>query len=237
LPRLAATRRALVVGFALAATGCVVTVYQPMSGLHRPAVVDPRLPNLEDVRLTVRCVPGGLLNAQEAGALCQKVGLLFENQGATVTTVAGDRSAGDTGTDAGGDDADGPPPTDLTLELRAREVHRANNPLGWALCIGSFTVIPAVTESTFAQDVAIRDASGFLLVSDTLEGRLVTRFGFGAWLGNELLDLTVRDDREDLTNGAAGRDLSADLYRQLSQLVFNAKMQWQVLQQVPGGPR
>ena len=39
----------------------------------------------------------------------------------------------------------------------------------------------------------------------------------------------IASDR--LTAETVRRDLSTDLYRQLSQLVFNAKMQWQVLHQ------
>lgn len=212
-----------------------------MSGLHRPAVINPQLANFQDVRLTVRCVPGGLLNPQEAGALCQKVGVLFENQGALVTTTTSEHGGlEDTGlsadegaedSDDDGEDGEEIEPADLTLELRARELHQANHLLSWVLCLSTFTVVPGVVESTFAQDVIIRDGTGFLLVRDSLEGRLVERFGVGSWLSNKLLDLTARDDREKITGDAVNHDLSNDLYRQLSQLLFNAKMQWQVLQQ------
>ena len=91
--------------------------------------------------------------------------------------------------------------------------------------------MPAVTESSFAQDVTIRDGTGFLLSTDTLEGRLLRRFGVGAWATNKLLNRTVRSEDEKITPDSAKEDLSADLYRQLSQLVFNAKVQWRVQQE------
>lgn len=215
-------------------------VYQPLSGLHQPVVVDVRAANLKDVNLTVHCVPGGLLSLSEASVLCQKVQTLFENQGAQVRTVIAAHEAWDDtpseepqGEPGGGRGARETPTAELTLELRARKVHEANNPVLWALCIGTFTLVPAVTESTFAQDVLIRDGEGFLLVSDTLQGRLVQYFGVGTWLGNKLLDMTWRSEEDKLTGAVVERDLSTDLYRQLSQLVFNAKVQWQVLQQSP----
>jgi hypothetical protein len=210
-----------------------VRVYQPLSGLHRPVVVDPQLPNFQDVRLTMRCFPGDLLNAQEASALCQKVGTLFENQGALV--LDGDEEEEEESEESEGEEteegeeAPAPvPTTELTMELRARKVHEANNLLSWAVCLASFTVVPGVSEATFAQDVVIRDATGSLLLSESLEGRLVLRFGAGTWLGNKLMDLTVRAPEDELTGNAVNQDLSDDMYRQMSQLLFNAKMQSQV---------
>lgn len=213
------------------ASGCVVRVYQPLSNLHRPSVIDPSLPNFEGVRLDVICLPGGLLSGQEAGALCQKVGLLFENQGAVVNAT----------TSPGGDDDDDDDPaaavepaTQLTLELRSRLVNRAYHPASWLLSAATFTVLPALSETTFAQDVVVRDETGFLLASETLEGRIVERFGAGPWLGNKLLDL-ARPRQERLTAQVMKVDVSNDLYRQLSQTLFNAKMQWEVLQLAPTG--
>ncbi|MEQ1503983.1 MAG: hypothetical protein ABMB14_17205 [Myxococcota bacterium] len=256
---------------ALLLTGCV-QVYQPMSGLHRPVVVNTQLANFHDLAVTVRCVPEDLL-AEDAGLLCQKVGTLLENQGAKVSTttsavpdpvevaglelpaadgaldlpgLGGDLDAPD-GTTTGGEgsaprtgQADGPgavaaPGSRLAVELRARQVHKANNLLSWAICIASFTLVPAVTETTFAQDVVVRDADGFLLVSDSLEGRLINRFGAGPWIGNALMNVGIRDPEDRLTADTVRRDLSTDLYRQLSQLVFNAEMQGQVLRQIPTG--
>ena len=42
--------------------GCV-HVYQPMSGLHEPVVVDTSMANFPDLRLTVFCDRGELLSA------------------------------------------------------------------------------------------------------------------------------------------------------------------------------
>jgi hypothetical protein len=221
--------------FCYTTTGCIVRVYQPLKGLHQPVVVDPQLPNFQDVRLNMRCFPGELLNAQEANMLCQKVGTLFENQGALV--LYGDEEEeedeDEETTEEEGEEAEETPAppaqtTELTLELRARKLHEANNLLSWALCLASFTVLPGVSESTFAQDVLVRDATGSLLISQSLEGRLVLRFGAGPYLGNKLLDLTVREEEDELTGDAANEDLSEDMYRQMSQLLFNAKIQSQV---------
>ena len=67
--------------------GCV-PIYQPLRGLNTPVVIDTQVQNLAGVRLTVHCVPGGMLTPLTAQELCQKVGVVFENQGALVTTIA-----------------------------------------------------------------------------------------------------------------------------------------------------
>ncbi len=213
---------ALAIGLALAAGPGCVRAYQPLSGLNGPVVVDPTLPNFEDVHLDVHCVPGDALTRPEASILCRKLQVLFENQGASVVTHA---SEGETEAPEQVPDR----PVRLSVELRARDLHESRHAVSWALCIVTFTLLPGVLETAFAQDVVIRDDSGFLLVTDTLEGRLVERFGLGTWAGNALLDLTLRDDDEKVTGEAAERALSSDLYRQLSQLVFNARMHARVM--------
>lgn len=210
-------------------TGCV-RVYQPLSGLHRPVIVDPQAPNLADVRLTVHCIPGGLLTQADAGLLCDRVTTLFENQGATVRAIDTVGIADDGLQDRPAPDEQAPEPrTDLLLELRARRVHQSNHPISWALCAVSFTILPGLTELSFAQDVTIRDGSGFLLVSDTLEGRVMTRFGAGTWVGNKLMDALVREKEDRIASDTAEQDLSADFYGQLSQLTFNARVHRDVL--------
>ena len=129
------------------------------------------------------------------------------------------------------------PKTDLLLELSARVVHKNNDPLSWILCFASGTLVPAVTESTFAQDVVVRDGTGFLLIQDTMEGRIVRTFGLGTWVGNKVLDWVVRPKADEMNDKATHARLSADLYAQLSQLVFNAKKRWEVLRlATPDGP-
>ena len=213
----------LLLGLCAAASGCMVHTYQPLSGLRRPILIDTQATNFQDVRLKVRCSQGDLLSRVEARSLCRKVRALFENQGARVLS---DDGLDDVGAGASPDQT-----TDLELELVARKVYTSNRPLTWALCAVSFTLLPGISEETFAQDIVIRDGSGFLLARDSLEGRLVHRFGAGPWVGNKLADWLVRGDDEKLTGDTAEVELSADMYGQLSQIVFNAKMQWQVLQQ------
>jgi hypothetical protein len=216
-------------------TGCV-RIYQPLRGLNTPVVIDTQVGNLTGVRLTVHCVPGDMLDRLSADELCRKVGVVFENQGATVTTISTLSGAeGDIG-DAPETAAEPIPETDLLLELRARKIHQAKNPMLWMLCVASLTVVPASTEYTFAQDVVIRDGTGFLLAQETLQGRIVQQFGIASWLGNAVLDAFWRAPEDELTGEAMSHDLSTDLYRQLSQTVFNAKMQWLVLQQTPPVP-
>jgi hypothetical protein len=205
-----------------AAGGCVVHTYQPLSGLHRPVVVDPTAPNFRGVHVAIACIPGELLDLSKASALCRKVGTSFENQGATVTTSVGGPEELD--------EDDGPlPPIDLRVELRARQVHQASHPLSWAATLVTFSLVPAISEFTFEQDVVVRDGAGFLLATDTLRGRVVHWYGFGSWASNQLLDLTVREEADEVVGDGADRDLSTDLYRQLSQTVFNAKLQADVL--------
>ena len=60
---------------------------------------------------------------------------------------------------------------------------------------------------------------------------MIQYFGAGAWIGNKTLDLATRNDADKLTGDVAERDLSNDMYRQLSQLLFNANMQGRVLKQ------
>ena len=200
-----------------------------MSGFHGPVVVDVTQPNLAGIAVTVVCDKGDMLSSSEAKLLCQRVATLYENQGAQVTQ----RTADEVGADfmVGEEpESDAPPPsTDLTVELVSRQLHTANDPITWWLFFMSATVVPAVTEESFAIDVTVRDQEGFVLVQDSLQGRLVRRMGIGAWGTNVLLDRFLREESDRLTGDAAHQDLSEDLYGQLSQLLFNARMQWEVL--------
>ena len=221
-------------------TGCI-HVYQPMTGFHGPVVVDPQAPNFEGMALTVFCDRGDLLTAAEAKSLCRHVGTLFEIQGAEVTTyTSGEQlNAFDVGEPDPSEDEEGDAPVaDLTLELRSRKLHVSNDAVSWALFLMSSTLVPAITESSFAVDVVIRDESGYVLVSDSLQGRLVRRLGLGAWGTNKVLDWFWREEEDRIASSdAAHRDLSADLYGQLSQLTFNAKMHWEMLSGVAASGR
>jgi hypothetical protein len=201
--------------------GCV-TVYQPLRALQRPAAVDPRLGNFEGVRLHVRCFPGEALDASDAEGLCRKVGALFRTQGAEVDARVPRGGGGLLG-------EAGEAPPDLVVDVRSRLLHTRDSPLLWALSFATFTLVPAVTESSFAQDVSVRDRDGALLASDSLQARFVRYFGAGVWASNWVLDVAVRPPEDDLTGDVANRDFSRDFYAQLSQLAFNARVRSQVL--------
>lgn len=209
----------------LLTTGCV-HVYQPVAGLNAPVVVDTGAQNFTELNLEVVCNQGELLNRQEARVLCQNTATLFRNQGAQVTTRLG-RERAYTQEEQGE-----PRPIDLTVELTSREVHTFKDPVMWTLCVLSASVVPAVSESSFALDVVVRDGTGFLLASDSLEGRIIQRTGVGVWALNKALDVG-REEKDQLSEDVAKQDLSNDLYGQLSQMVFNAQLQWEVLQEVP----
>ena len=217
---------------AAALPGCV-RVYQPLSGLHRPVVVDPAAPNLRDVQVVVACTPGDYLNREQSGALCRRVAQLLEQQGATVQTAVGggapgalvDAPMGDAAARSG----------DLTVELRARQVHRSNHPASLAAFALTFSLAPWVREQTFAQEIVIRDAQGSLLAHETLEGRLVQSTSSALWAGHRVADLLWRSPEEEITGKAANAALSRDLYRQLSQIVYNAHLQAEVTSALPLG--
>lgn len=210
LPRLLSTLLAML------SSGCV-TVYQPLVSLQRPVVVDPRMANFEGQRVLVRCIPGDYLQPDNAEQLCRNVRSLFTNQGAQV-----DVEVPRPGVSAR--DEQGEPKADLIIDLKARLVHEESSALMGVLSGLTLTLVPSISEFTFAQEVTIRDSSGFQLASDTLQGRFVRYNGIGIWAVNGALDLLVRSDEEELTGDAAKKDFSRDFHRQLSQLAFNAHM-------------
>ncbi len=178
--------------------GCVA-VYHPLSRLHRPVAIDTDVANFADVELDLLCLPGPVLSRGEAEVLCRRLTRVFENQGAVVhaRTRAGRPEDVEGGQEPGAPGAGGAR-SRLQMQLSARLLHREKS---WLL--------PWVTtEYSFAQDVVIRDHGGFLLVRDTLTGRITKRLGFF---------------------GSAPAELSRDLYGQLSQLTYNARMRRKVL--------
>lgn len=219
--RKAMSRLAFMILLAALGQGCF-TVYQPLVGLQRPVAIDPETANFAGLRLRVRCLPNDALSAAELDVLCQRVSALFSNQGAEVDTV----------TERGGlsDELDGTArKPDLVVDLKARVLQQERNALLWMLSSMTMTLMPMVEEYVFAQDVTIRDAEGFLLVSDSLQGRFVRYIGAGIWSVNWLLDVIAREEADELTGDAAQRDFSRDFYTQLSQLTFNARGRWLVL--------
>ncbi len=202
---------------AMLSSGCAVTVYQPLVSLQRPVAVDPQIANFEGQRMLVRCIPGDYLEPDDAQQLCRNVRSLFTKQGAQVEVEVPRAGMSARGEQEG-------PKADLIINLRARLVHQENSALLWTLSGLTLTLVPAITEFTFAQEVTILDSSGFQLASDTLQGRFVRYTGVGIWAVNSTLDLLVRSDEEELTGDAPKKDFSRDFHRQLSQLAFNARM-------------
>ncbi len=202
------SRAALGVALTGLLAGCT-TLYQPVSGLHRPVAIDLDVANFAGTVLELQCLPGPVLLDWDAEELCRKLAQLYENQGAEVHTRITEGKVPDL--DGGGEEAEAAAPAvvaapaqggagklHLSLRISSRLLHDEKS---W--------ILPWMTKDyTFAQDVVVRDETGFLLVRDTLIGRLVKRMGFF---------------------GGAEDDLSRDFYRHMSQVAFNAKMRRQVL--------
>lgn len=234
------TRALCALALSVGLSGCAAiyktyAVYQPLSGLHEPAVVDPAALNFEDVSLTVRCFRGELSRSQ-SDSLCEKVSALFENQGAKVYTVDGDGPADDSVGDMDEDEvvegADGGPPrTDLVLELRSRQVSQSVDRVSWMAFSSTFSIYPGEKEFVFAQDVVVRGGDGVLLSTESLQGRVVERIGLAMSLFAEVKDGLSKDPAYVPMEKVAAAELSADLYQQLSQIVYNAKLQWRVQQE------
>jgi hypothetical protein len=210
-------------------SGCV-TVYQPLVSLQRPVVVDPRIANFEGQRMLVRCIPGDYLQPADADQLCRNVRSLFTKQGAQVEVEV--PRAG-----VSARDEQGGPKADLIIDLKARLVHEESSALLGVVSGLTLTLVPVISEFTFAQDVTIRDSSGFQLASDTLQGRFVRYTGIGIWAVNSALDLLVRSEAEELTGDAPKKDFSRDFHGQLSQLAFNARMRSLVMRSFEEPPR
>lgn len=201
-------------------TGCV-TVYQPMTSLQRPVVLDMQVENFEGTRVFVRCVPNDDISVGEAERLCGNVSSVYRNQGAKVDWEVPRNGASSR--------ADEMKNAELVVELRTRLLHEEDSSLLRVISVASLTLIPSIAEESWSQDVTVRDGSGSLLASDSMQSRFVTYRGAGVWAVNWLLDIIVRPDAEELTGDVAKRDFSRDLYGQLSQLLFNARVRSQVL--------
>lgn len=213
---------ACVVALSAPAAGCSVVTYHPVSGLQRPTAISVETSNLSGTRMLVRCLPSEALQQKAAQRLCERVRTLFANQGADVHTTMSRSPAQD---EAAAKDER----PDLVVEMRARLLHVDRHPWLAILSGLTLTLIPSIGGFTFAQDVVVLDGDGFQLASETLQGRFVSYFGVGVWAVNKTLDLLVRPDEEELTGDAAHRDFSADFYRQMSQVAFNARMRAQVM--------
>lgn len=149
--------------------GCI-TVYQPMSGLHRPVAIDPQYANFKDTTVRLQCVPAKFVGKSDMARLCRRVGRVFENQGARVQAEV---SRGRVLSDPEVDDGETPPANGVVLDvvLRSERVHAQTAfPFFW----------DGEADITFAQHIVVRDETGFLLVRETLRGRFVRRIGWSS---------------------------------------------------------
>ena len=191
---------------ALALTPGCISVYQPMQGLNRPVAIHMGYANFEGLKVALHCLPGAAIDRGDAQALCQKLTVLLENQGAEVqsstrlgrveTAEEAKAEVKPEGKEEEAPKAKPAPKMDLSVELRARLIHKDD---AWLL-----------KGSTYAQDVTIRDEKGFLLLRETLVARFMIRIGF--------------------FSKAEGR-FSKDFYAHISQMTLNAKLRRQVLRE------
>ncbi|MBE2250719.1 MAG: hypothetical protein IAE78_14375 [Myxococcus sp.] len=205
---------------AIAMSGCV-TVYQPLVGLQRPIAVDPQTPDtFAATRVLVRCHPA---EGVEPDVLCRNLRSSLSKQGATVTTEVvrpAARAAAATPSDA---------PPQYIIDVTSKRLHQSEDALLALLCVFSFTLVPAVTEYTFGQDVSIRDAQGFVLAQQSYQERLVESFGLGVWALNGLIDLLIRPKSEQVTGDGYKAEFTRDLHGHLAQLLYNAKVRARVM--------
>ena len=212
--------------------GCV-TVYEPLLGLQRPVVLSTEARNFDGQKILVRCIPGAYVPPQDMDRLCRGVRTSLANQGAEVEVRVprGSRRGAP-------DREEGEAAPDLVIDLSARLLHEDNIPILWLLSYVTLTLVPAISETTFAQDISIRDGQGVLLASDSLQGRFIQYFGAGIYLVNFALDSLVRKESEKISEEASKKDFSKDFYGQLSQLAFHARTRAQVLRgEFPGAPK
>lgn len=141
--------------------GCVETYY-PMRGFARPVAIDVSYANFTGLDIVVRCWPSRAAPAPDTNLMCQKLGRLFENQGARVTVQRGRQV-----------DEDGAPVRrpDLRVDLRSRLIDEKTI---------DFVFWTERTDYTFAQEIEIRDGVGFLLARETFMARFVSRLGWSS---------------------------------------------------------
>lgn len=203
---------------AVVASGCV-TVYQPMRTLQRPVAIDAERPNFEGLKLLVRCHPD---EAVDAPALCRRVSALFVKQGAAVRIEIPRPQAPKTRPDAA-------PKAELILDVKSRRLHENSSVFYWVANLMSFTLIPAVTEATYEQEISVRDQEGFVLAEATMQARFIESFGLGAVVAEAFGDLLGRTKDEAVLGENHKKDFTKDFYSHLSQVVHNGRIRSRVL--------
>lgn len=220
-----ATSIAVVLGAVVVVhTGCAVTLYQPMGALQRPTAVNVDDPNFQDTRVLVRCIPREGFAAADAEKACRQIARSLQQQGAETETIV-PRNL-DEGLPADAFDGRG---AELTVELTARIEHANDWPLLSAASCVTCTAVPSVVEGTYVQDVTIRARNQTVLAEETFRARLLSYTSCLLWSVNGILDWAFRDDEDDLTSDGANKAYSRDLYRQIAQLTYNARVRSDLL--------
>lgn len=207
-------------------SGCV-TVYQPLVGLQQPIAIDPQDPgNFVATSVLVRCHSS---EGVEADVLCRNVRSSLSKQGATVATeVVKPQRASST------EKREVVP--QYIIDVTSKVLHHEQSALMTLLCIASFTLVPAVADATYAQELTIRDSQGFLLAKDILQSRFIESFGLGVWAVNGLVDLIARPKNEQVTGDRYKEDFTRDFHGRLSQALHNAKVKTRVLESFSVAP-
>lgn len=205
---------------AVVMSGCVTT-YQPLVGLQRPIAIDPQWnTTFTDTKVLVRCHPA---DGVEADTLCRNLRSSLSKQGAKVTTEVvrpGARAAASRPEDS---------QPQYVIDITSKRLHQRDDPLLAVLNILSFTLVPAVTEHTFGQDVSVRDAQGFILAQASFQERFIESFGLGVWALNGVIDLLIRPKEEQVTGDRYKEEFTRDLHGHLAQLLYNARVRARVM--------
>lgn len=200
----------------LVTTGCATVVYQPLRSLQRPVMVSLDEANFEGLHVLIRCPAGPFAQAGDAQRACRKVQQVFSNQGAVIDSP-------------GSFEQPGLAKPDLIIDIESRLLSDETDRLLGVLCIATYTLVPWVTDTSFTEDITIRDGDGTLLVADSLPARFVTYTGAAVWAVNALLDVFARPPSDRLSGDAQFAVFSQDFYAQLSQLAFHARTRALVL--------
>jgi hypothetical protein len=195
-----------------------------MGVLQRPTLVDPASPTFNNSRLLIRCMPSEDLPAGDAEKVCRSLSSSFRQQGAECETAV-PRQPDDAQPHLAFDGRG----ADLIIDITSRTEHAYDYPALAIASVVTLTTVPVIEEQTFSQEVTVRGRNRSVLATETLRARFVTYTGYAVWGLNWLMDWLFRDDDNDLSGDVANRTFSNDFYRQISQLVFNARVRSDLL--------
>lgn len=206
------------------ASGCTVTLYQPMKGLHRPLVLERSPTTFEGLRVLVRCnAHDDFMPRGDAAKLCRFLSTSFTQQGAESEWVVAQGARF-----VQPEVFDGKPP-DLTLEISSRIEHEYDYPVAQVVSLLSLTAIPSFREQTFSQRVVVLGRDNSVLAEDFYRQRFVQYDGCLVWSLNWVLDWLVRSEENKVSGDVGKKDFARDFYGQTSQLVFNASVRSELL--------